>query len=144
VGPRQTGRYGMVVPRFIESALKNEPLYIFGDGKQSRCFTYIDDAVDALIKLSEEEKAIGEIFNVGSIEEHTIEDVAKKIKILTSSRSKLIKIPYNQAYDIGFEDMIRRVPNIKKISGLIGFSPKYNLENILQKIIDWKKKELNI
>lgn len=140
IGPRQTGRYGMVVPRFIKCALVNEPIPIYGSGKQARCFTYITDVLEGLIALAEEPRATGEIFNIGNTEEITIEDLALKIKKMTHSKSKLEYIPYNEAYSEGFEDMIRRVPDISKIQKYVGYSPKISLENMLGKIIKWTKK----
>ena len=137
VGPRQTGRYGMVVPRFIKCALANEPIPIYGSGKQSRCFTYISDVVDGLIALSEDAKAVGEVFNIGNPEEITIEDLAIRIKRLTNSKSELKYISYNDAYGAGFEDMMRRVPDISKIQKYVGYSPKVPLDKMLEITIEW-------
>lgn len=135
VGPRQTGAYGMVLPRFIEQALKNEPITVYGTGKQSRCFVHVKDAVKALIGLTEEPKAIGEVFNIGSQEEITIEQLAREIIKITYSKSKIIYIPYEKAYEEGFEDMQRRVPDITKINKLIGFKPTYALSDIIEDIV---------
>lgn len=135
VGPRQTGAYGMVLPRFIEQALKNEPITVYGTGKQSRCFVHIKDAVKALIGLTEEPKAIGEVFNIGSQEEITIEQLAREIIKITNSKSKIVYISYEKAYEEGFEDMQRRVPDISKISKLIGFKPTYALPKIIEDIV---------
>ena len=135
VGPRQTGYYGMVVPRFIEQALKNKPITVFGTGKQSRCFTHVKDVVKALIKLVEEPKAVGEVFNIGSQEEVSIEQLAKEIIRITKSKSKIEYIPYEKAYEEGFEDMQRRIPDTTKINKLIGFKPSYTLKQIIEDII---------
>lgn len=139
VGPRQTGKYGMVVPRFIKCALANEPITIYGSGKQSRCFTYISDVVSGLIALSEEPKAVGEVFNIGNPDEITIEELALKIKKMTNSRSKLKYIPYVKAYGEGFEDMMRRIPDIRKIHKYVGYSPKVSIDEILKRTISWTK-----
>lgn len=135
VGPRQTGVYGMVMPRFIRQALKGEPITIYGTGKQSRCFLHVNDVVKALIKLIDEPKSIGDVFNIGSQEEITIEDLAKEIIRITKSSSNLQYIPYNKAYEEGFEDMQRRVPDTIKINKLIGFKPTYTLSEIIKDII---------
>ncbi|MEK6567470.1 MAG: GDP-mannose 4,6-dehydratase [Candidatus Omnitrophota bacterium] len=137
VGPRQTGYYGMVVPRFIGQALKNEPITVYGTGKQSRCFTHVKDVVKALIKLVEEPKAVGEVFNIGNQDEITIDDLAKKIIKITKSRSAIKHIPYEQAYEEGFEDMQRRVPDTSKINKLVGFKPHYSLESIIEDIVGY-------
>jgi len=137
VGPRQTGAYGMVIPRFVCQALRGEPITIYGDGNQTRCFLHVDDAVDALIRLMEHPKAIGNVFNIGSQEEITIEDLSKKVIELTHSQSKTIYIPYNQAYEQGFEDMTRRVPDITRAKNLIGFTPTMDLEKILRDVIEF-------
>lgn len=139
VGPRQTGAYGMVMPRFIEQALKNEPLSVYGSGKQSRCFLHVRDVVSALIKLTEELQASGEVFNIGSQEEISIEQLAKYIINLTKSSSKIEYIPYEQAYEEGFEDMQRRIPDISKIRKFIGFEPTYTLSEIIKDTIDYLK-----
>jgi len=139
VGPRQTGAYGMVVPRFIEQALKNEPITVYGTGRQSRCFVHVKDAVKALIKLSKEPKAIGEVFNLGSQEEITIEQLAKEIIKITNSSSKIEYIPYDKAYEEGFEDMQRRIPDITKINKLMGFKPTYTLPEIIKDIVNYLK-----
>jgi len=141
VGPRQTGRYGMVIPRFVQQALSGEPITVYGDGKQTRCFAYVTDIVDAMIKLAEHPDAEGEVFNLGSQEEITIMDLAKKVKEKTKSSSPIVNIPYDEAYEIGFEDMRRRVPDISKAKKVIGFSPKISLDEILDRIIDYFKKK---
>jgi UDP-glucose 4-epimerase len=139
VGPRQTGAYGMVLPRFISQALKNETLTVYGTGKQSRCFTHVRDVTAALIKLMQEPKAVGEVFNIGSQEEISIEDLARKVIKLTRSKSRIEYISYDKAYEKGFEDMQRRVPDITKINKLIGFNPTYNLSDIIIDMIDYFK-----
>ncbi|MCJ7496956.1 MAG: GDP-mannose 4,6-dehydratase [candidate division Zixibacteria bacterium] len=137
IGPRQTGRYGMVVPSFIQQALLSHPITVYGDGKQSRSFTHVTDVVSALIGLSGHPKAVGEVFNVGNGREITIERLAILIKKMTNSKSKIVYIPYDKAFEKGFEDMIRRVPDITKINHLIGYKPRVNLEESLEKIIDY-------
>lgn len=139
VGPRQTGAYGMVMPRFIEQALNNEAITVYGTGKQSRCFLHVKDAVSALIKLIEEKRALGEVFNIGSQEEISITDLAKEIIRITKSSSTLQYIPYNKAYEEGFEDMQRRIPDTTKVKKLIGFKPTYTLPEIIKDIIDHRK-----
>jgi len=139
IGPRQTGQYGMVVPTFIKQALSGKPITVYGDGKQSRCFTYVGDVVNAIIALMENGKAVGEIFNIGSTEEISIENLAKKIKQLTNSSSELVHIPYDQAYEQGFEDMRRRIPDISKLSRTlsgIGKFPKRGLDETLRIILN--------
>ncbi len=142
VGPRQTGAYGMVIPKFICQALKGEPITIHGDGRQTRCFLHVDDAVDALINLMEHPKAIGDVFNVGSQEEISIEDLSKKVIQMTGSASQVTYVPYHEAYEDGFEEMHRRVPDITKVKNLIGFSPTINLEGILRDVIKFHEKKV--
>jgi UDP-glucose 4-epimerase len=137
VGPRQTGRYGMVIPRLVGQALSGAPLTVYGDGEQVRCFTHVTDVVDALIALSEHQKAEGQIFNVGNSQGVTIAELANRIKELTESDSDIIFIPYDQAYEAGFEDMRVRVPDLTKINELIGYSPKFNLDDILNNVIEY-------
>lgn len=137
VGPKQTGAYGMVMPRFISQAIKNEPLTVYGTGKQSRCFIHVRDVVGALIHLIKEPKAIGEVFNIGSQEEITIEQLAKEIIKTTKSSSKIEYIPYEKAYEEGFEDMQRRVPDTTKINKLIGFKPTFALPEIIEDIVKY-------
>ncbi|MBN3039026.1 MAG: GDP-mannose 4,6-dehydratase, partial [Candidatus Omnitrophica bacterium] len=141
VGPRQTGAYGMVIPRFVNQALKNEPITVFGDGKQSRCFLHVQDAVGVLTKLMENPKTIGQVFNVGSQEEITIRGLAERIIELTKSTSEIIYVPYDQAYEEGFEDMQRRVPDISKIQDLVGYRPTMNLDGILKSVIQYFKEK---
>jgi UDP-glucose 4-epimerase len=137
VGPRQTGRYGMVVPRFINQALKNEPITVYGDGRQTRCFAHVKDIVTALIDLSNNSKAIGEIFNIGTDEEISIEDLAKKIRSVTDSSSEIKYVSYDDAYETGFEDMARRIPCLEKIRRYIDYQPKFSLEDILADTIEY-------
>ena len=139
VGPRQTGAYGMVLPRLVEQALSNKPITVYGTGKQSRCFLHVTDAVRALIGLIEEPRAVGEVFNIGSQEEITIEQLAKDIIKSVESKSGIVYIPYEQAYEEGFEDMQRRVPDIAKINKLIGFRPTFTLSEIVKDIIAYIK-----
>lgn len=141
VGPRQTGHYGMVIPRFVQQALKGEPITIYGDGKQSRCFLYVKDAAGAIAKLMALPEAAGEAFNLGSQEEVSIEDLAKKVIDLTGSSSKLTYIPYDKAYEEGFEDMARRVPDTSKARKFIGFAPTKSLKEILVSVIEHRRKE---
>ena len=139
VGPRQTGAYGMVLPRLVEQALSNKPITVYGTGKQSRCFLHVTDAVRALIGLIEEPRAVGEVFNIGSQEEITIEQLAKDIIKSVESKSGIVYIPYEKAYEEGFEDMQRRVPDIAKINKLIGFRPTFTLSEIVKDIIAYIK-----
>ena len=139
VGPRQTGRYGMVIPRFVGQALANEPLTVFGSGQQSRCFTYVKDAVDALIGLMDSPATPGQIFNIGNPEEITIEKLAQAIIARTGSSSTISYVPYSEAYQEGFEDMPRRVPDIAKIGAAIGYRPKFRLEEILDRVIAYQR-----
>jgi UDP-glucose 4-epimerase len=135
VGPRQTGQYGMVVPRFVQSALKNEDITIYDDGSQSRVFCHVEDAVRAVITLSETESTIGDYFNVGGIGETTIKELASKIIERTESKSTIKFIPYSDAYPAGFEDMQRRVPEIVKIKNAINWQPTHTLESIIDSVV---------
>lgn len=143
VGPRQTGRYGMVVPRFVRRALRDEPLQVYGDGQQSRCFADVQDVVDAIIKLAEHPQAVGEVFNIGSTREITIYELAQKVIELSGSRSSIELVPYDEAYAPGFEDMRRRVPSIEKIGKLIGYKPRYSLEDTLKRVIEFERNRLS-
>jgi UDP-glucose 4-epimerase len=134
VGPRQTGHYGMVVPRFVQSALKNEPITIYGDGKQSRVFCHVADAVRAIMSLATSDEAIGEVYNVGGIGEVSILELANKVIERTNSDSKITFTPYDQAYPVGYEDMQRRVPDIAKVKNAIGWAPEKNLDNIIDDV----------
>jgi UDP-glucose 4-epimerase len=136
VGPRQVGMYGMVLPRFVEAALKNEPLQVYGDGTQTRCFCHVSDVVDALIKLFETKEAVGQVFNLGSDEEISINDLAKKVIGLTGSKSTIEHVPYEQAYGRQFDDLPRRVPKLDRIRNAIGFRPKSNLEQIIRAVAE--------
>ncbi len=136
VGPGQTGAYGMVIPRFVAQALKNEPLTVYGDGKQTRTFTYVKDVVQALMGLMNHHKTAGEVFNIGGTEEITIFDLANKIIAATGSKSCVELIPYEKAFEKEFEDMQRRVPGIEKIRSYIGFDPKTDLDTILERVIE--------
>lgn len=140
VGPRQTGTYGMVIPRLVSQALNNKPLTVYGDGSQTRTFTYVKDVVWALIKLMENENAFGEVFNVGGTQEVSILDLAKKIVMLTNSTSEIQLIPYDDVFGKDFEDMQRRVPSVEKLNNLVGFDPKTTLDAILTKVINHSKK----
>jgi len=136
VGPRQTGRYGMVIPNFVKQALLGRPLTVFGDGTQRRCFTYVSDVVEALVELAERPEAVGQVFNIGNDrEEVAILDLARRVKAKTGSRSEIVLVPYDQAYEEGFEDMPRRVPELSKLRGLIGYEPKVDLDEILDNVI---------
>lgn len=139
VGPRQTGRYGMVIPRFVGQALRNEPITIFGDGKQTRSFTYVKDVVRGVIRLLEEPRAIGEIFNIGGDEEISINDLAARVKSITGSASPIVHVPYNEAYQEGFEDMERRLPDIDRVVSLIGYKNTYRLDKILSEIVEYER-----
>ena len=140
VGPRQTGRYGMVIPRFVKQAISGEPITVYGDGRQSRCFGYVTDVVGALVKLVENQKAYGQVFNVGNDEEITIDNLAKLIKKKTETKSAIKYIPYDEAYEEGFEDMNRRVPDLRKIEALIGYKPTIGIDQILDKVIEYFRK----
>ena len=142
VGPRQTGRYGMVVPSFVGQALTGKPITIFGDGSQTRSFAYVGDVVRALICLVNEPKATGDIFNVGNDDEVSIGALAETIKSMTESSSEIVTIPYNQAYEAGFEDIPRRVPDLRKIEALFGWRPRVPLHETLTRIIDHARQNL--
>jgi len=139
VGPRQTGQYGMVLPTFVQSALLGKPIIVYGEGTQTRSFTYVKDVVEAITRLMDEPAAEGDIFNVGNNTEVTINELAQKVKEMTGSNSEIEHIPYEKAYGPGFEDMEKRCPNIDKIKKLIVFEPSYDLEAIIQSVIDYFK-----
>ena len=141
VGPRQTGRYGMVVPCFVQQALAGEPITVFGDGKQTRTFTHVSDAVWAISRLTEHPSAIGEIFNVGGKEEVTIEGLAELVRDVLQVNSPILYIPYENAYAEGFEDMRRRVPDIRRIQQLIGYEPKFTLKDIILDVAEYQKRD---
>jgi len=136
VGPRQTGRYGMVIPNFVKQALLGHPLTVFGDGQQSRSFTYVSDVVDQLIKLADHPEAVGHVFNIGNDhEEITIMDLARRVRERTGGKSEIVLVPYDQAYEEGFEDMPRRIPDLAKVRALTGYEPRVHLDEILDRVI---------
>jgi len=137
VGPRQTGQYGMVIPNFVRQALAGEPITVFGDGKQSRAFTHVSDVVGALMKLVREPNAIGQVINIGNTEEISIEKLAERVRAMSGSASPIKYIPYDEAYESGFEDMPRRVPDLTRVHGLIGYTPVHTLDDILTQVIDY-------
>jgi UDP-glucose 4-epimerase len=139
VGPRQTGRYGMVIPRFVRQALKGEPITVYGDGTQSRCFCDIRDIVRALTNLAGHPDAPGYVYNIGSTEEVSIGELAERVKAIAHSASPIKKIPYSEAYAPGFEDMQRRVPDITRIRKLINWQPRHSLDEILQTVVDYEQ-----
>ncbi len=140
VGPRQIGQYGMVIPRFVGQALRNEPITVYGDGTQTRSFSYVEDVVRGVAALIAEPRAVGEIFNVGNEEEVSINELAALIQSITKSSSPIRHIPYEQAYQEGFEDMERRVPDISKIKKLVGYKNTYDLNSILAKVVEYERK----
>src|SRR5262245_14787192 len=135
VGPRQTGRYGMVIPNFVRQAVVGEGITVFGDGRQTRSFAYVGDVVDGIIRLANEPRAIGEVFNIGSTEETSILDLAERVRTMTGSSSEIRLVPYEEAYAAGFEDMPRRVPDLAKIGAMVGYQPRTGLDEILERII---------
>ena len=139
VGPRQTGQYGMVVPRFVKQAIAGRPLTVFGDGKQTRCFCHVADVVGALMKLVDTPSSVGEVFNIGSTEEVSILQLAETVKRMASSSSEIVFVPYDEAYEEGFEDMPRRVPDTTKIDQLVGFSPTFTLDGIIRSVIEYQR-----
>jgi UDP-glucose 4-epimerase len=139
VGPRQTGQYGMVVPTFVRQALAVEPITVFGDGEQQRSFTYVGDVVGALLKLMVTPSAIGQVYNVGNMEEVTIRGLAERIKAAAGSSSEIVTIPYDKAYEEGFEDMPRRVPDLTKIHAAIGYTPRVGLDEIIRLVLEEKR-----
>jgi UDP-glucose 4-epimerase len=139
VGPRQTSQYGMVIPTFVGQALQNHDVTVFGTGAQSRCFLHVRDAVDALIGLAEHRAAVGEVYNVGSDEEIGVLDLAYRIIDMAGSSSQVIKVPYAEAYEEGFEDMMRRLPDIRKVNTLLGWRPTVSLDEILSEMIDFER-----
>lgn len=143
VGPRQTGRYGMVIPTFVEQALSGEPIRVFGDGEQTRCFTYVGDAVRAAADLMDTPEAEGEIFNVGSEEEISINELAERVRALVGSSSEIVHVPYEEVYGEGFEDMRRRTPDISKLQAAIGYTPTYSMDDILLAVISYFRRKQN-
>ena len=144
VGPRQIGDYGMVVPRFVSAALRNEPIEVYGSGDQIRCFCHVSDVVRALLLVIDSEWTIGEVFNIGNNEQISIMDLAKKVIEITGSKSEIRKIPYSEAYPKGFEDMQRRVPDISKIKNSLGWSPEIGLDQIIRDIADFQRNKFNV
>lgn len=134
VGPRQTGRYGMVLPNFVKQALDNAPITVYGSGTQSRCFCDVRDTVEALVRLMDSERAVGEVVNIGNTEEISIADLAHTVRARTGSTSEIAYVPYDQAYEPGFEDMMRRVPSVEKLVSLTGFRPQTKLEEIIDRV----------
>ena len=137
VGPRQTGQYGMVIPTLVKQALAGRPLTVYGTGKQTRCFAYVGDVVQALMKLMEHPDAVGEVFNIGSTEEVSIDTLAERIRAIAGSQSEIVHVPYDEAYEEGFEDMPRRVPDTAKVRDLIGFSPRTTLDQIIREVVSY-------
>jgi len=144
VGPRQTGQYGMVIPSFVKQALSGRPITAYGDGKQTRCFAYVEDVVGAIMKLVEHPDAVGEVFNVGSTEEISILKLAERVKKLAESDSEIVLVPYDEAYASGFEDMPRRIPDITKVQKLIGYKPTRDLDGILNEVIAYYSEEQHV
>ncbi len=142
VGPRQTGRYGMVLPNFVKSALDNTTISIYGNGKQSRCFCDVRDTVEGLIRLMDTARSIGEVINVGNTEEITIEDLAQRVKDRTGSSSPIEYVPYDKAYEPGFEDMMRRVPSVEKLQAFTGFRPRTSLDEIIDRVASFFQQKL--
>ncbi|GAB4554819.1 MAG: SDR family NAD(P)-dependent oxidoreductase [Anaerolineae bacterium] len=143
VGARQRGHYGMVVPRFVRWALKNEPIQVYGDGTQRRCFANVNDVVRAIISLGEAHDTDGQVFNIGSNEEVTIQQLAERVKARTGSNSEIVFIPYDKAYEAGFEDMMRRIPDISKIKACTGWQPTTTLDETIDQIIAYQKAHLD-
>ncbi len=137
VGPRQTGQYGMVIPNFVRQALAGEPITVFGDGTQSRAFTHVADVVRALLALVVEPKAIGQVINIGNTEEVTIRALAERVRTLAGSQSPIKFIAYDDAYESGFEDMPRRLPDLTKVTALIGYKTRHNLDDILTQVVEY-------
>jgi len=141
VGPRQTGQYGMVIPNFVRQALAGEPITVFGDGTQTRSFSHVADIVGALMKLVAEPKAIGQVINIGNTEEVSILTLAERVRDVSGSKSVITLVPYDKAYESGFEDMPRRVPDLGKIESLIGYRPRYTLDDILKQVVEYFRKK---
>lgn len=139
VGPRQTGQYGMVIPTFVQQALQGRPLTVYGDGSQTRCFCHVHDVTQAIYKVSNEEKAIGQVYNIGTDEEISILELARRVISITGSSSGIEIVPYSEAYEEGFEDMLKRRPDLGKIKGLIGYQPQRNLEQIILDVVEYER-----
>lgn len=135
VGPRQTGQYGMVVPRFVGQALKGDPITVYGDGKQRRCFGHVHDAVEGVVGLMDSDASVGQVFNVGSDEEISIHELAERVRDMTGSSSEITFVPYEEAYEEGFEDMRRRIPDLTKVKGAIGYTPRRNLDQVIRDVV---------
>lgn len=143
-GPRQTGRYGMVLPNFVTSALTGQPLTVFGSGDQSRCFAHVTDVVESIMRLLNTRSAVGQVFNIGNDSEITIADLAHKVREMVGSESEIRTIPYDEAYPFGFEDMLRRVPDVRKLERFTGFRPRTSLETIISDLIAEKRRALGL
>jgi UDP-glucose 4-epimerase len=141
VGPRQTGRYGMVIPNFVRQALSGQPITVFGDGTQSRSFTYVGDVVRGMVALIDEPAAVGQVFNIGHGQEISIHALAERVRTLAGSRSEIVCVPYDQAYEAGFEDMPRRVPDLSRIRALVGYRPTVDLDEILNRVIEYFRQQ---
>ena len=141
VGPRQTGQYGMVIPTFVKQALAGRPITVYGTGEQTRCFGYVGDVVGALVGLMDTDEAVGQVFNIGSNEEVSILELARRIKQITRSESEIVLVPYDEAYEEGFEDMPRRVPDIAKVGKLVGFRPEMSLDGIIEKVVEYHRQQ---
>jgi UDP-glucose 4-epimerase len=141
VGPRQTGRYGMVIPTFVRQGLAGQPITVFGDGTQARSFTYVGDVVRAMVALIDEPRAVGQVFNIGNGAEITINALAERIRALTGGQSAIVHIPYDEAYEAGFEDMPRRVPDISRIGALVGYKPTVDLDQILERVVEYFRQQ---
>lgn len=139
VGPRQTGRYGMVIPRFVRQALRGEPITVYGDGMQSRCFCDVRDVIAAISGLAEHPKAPGAVYNIGSTEEISINDLAERVRSLANSNSHIERIPYDRAYAVGFEDMMRRIPDTSRVEAMLNWRPTRSLDDILNAVIEYQK-----
>jgi UDP-glucose 4-epimerase len=139
VGPRQTGRYGMVIPSFVRQALEGKPITVYGDGSQQRCFGHVFDVIGALEKLCLTDAAVGRVFNVGATDEITILGLAEKVKAMTGSGSAIELVPYDKAYEAGFEDMMRRIPDIRRVKECVGYQPTRNLDQILKDVIAFER-----
>jgi UDP-glucose 4-epimerase len=137
VGPRQTGQYGMVIPNFVRQALAGEAITVFGDGTQQRSFTHVADVVQALLKLVKEPKAVGQVINIGNTGEISMQKLAERVRELSGSKSPIKLVPYEEAYESGFEDMPRRVPDLSKVTALIGYKPRFSLDDILTQVIEY-------
>lgn len=142
VGPRQSGEYGMVVPRFVRAALRGEAIEVYGDGEQSRCFADVNDVVEAITRLVAHPQAVGKVYNIGSTEEVTIQELAERVIALTGSQAGIRRVPYEEAYAPGFEDMRRRVPNISRLQALVDFKPRRSLDDILRGVIAYERERL--